>query len=188
MLKLTRKTHNDTHNLRKFRVKILIGKHHALLRLDTETSSVATTADGTTVDSDGSQEIGDAYESGGVPVAATTAGEDDSRIVMDGLGVSMAPGQDCRHSKLHPRQWYKFHHSIWWHSSQHSHQRYDQQFQRSRHIQATTLSSKGRSTGLPRCQHRILRPGRMSWCKVHDMVRWSDGISDRFRILVILRE
>ncbi len=64
------------------------------MRLDTETSSVATAADGTTVDSAGSREIDDTYESGGVPVAATTAGEDDSRIVMDGLGVSMAPDQD----------------------------------------------------------------------------------------------
>ncbi len=35
-----------------------------------------------------------AYESVGVPVTATTAGEDDNRIVMDGLAVSMVPGQD----------------------------------------------------------------------------------------------
>ncbi len=167
--------------------KNLTGIRNALLHLDTETSSVATTADGTTVDSDGSQEVDDAYESGGVPVAATTAGEDDSRIVMDGLGVSMAPGQDeghnsvaagahsevvplhlvalsdglgvsmapgqdeghnsaaagahsevtlmvyprlqmlvrsCCHSKLHPRQRYKFYHSICRHSRQHLHQRY----------------------------------------------------------------
>jgi hypothetical protein len=74
------------------------GIRNALLRLDTETISVATAADGTTVDSAGSQEIGDAYESGGVPVAPTTAGEDDSRIVMDGLGVSMAPDQDEGHN------------------------------------------------------------------------------------------
>ncbi len=40
------------------------------------------------------------YESGGVPVATTTAGEDDSRIVMDGLGVSMAPGQDEGHTSV----------------------------------------------------------------------------------------
>jgi hypothetical protein len=38
------------------------------------------------------------YESGGAPVVATPAGEDDSRIVMDGLGVSMAPGQDEGHN------------------------------------------------------------------------------------------
>jgi hypothetical protein len=75
-------------------------RRHALLRLDTETSSVATTADGTTVDSAGSQEVGDTYESGGVPVAATNAGEDDSRIVMDGLGVSVAPCQDEGHNRV----------------------------------------------------------------------------------------
>ena len=50
------------------------------------------------MDSTGSQEVGDDYESGGVPVAATTAGEDDNRIVMDGLGVSMAPSQDEGHN------------------------------------------------------------------------------------------
>jgi hypothetical protein len=67
---------------------------NAILCLDTETSSVATSSDGTTVDSAGSQEVDDDYESVGVPVATTTAGEDDNRIVMDGLGVSMALGQD----------------------------------------------------------------------------------------------
>ncbi len=45
-----------------------------------------------------SDEVDDAYESGGVPVVGTTAGEDDGRIVMDGLGVSMAPGQDEGHN------------------------------------------------------------------------------------------
>jgi hypothetical protein len=80
--------------------KNLTGIRNALLRLDTETSSVATAADGTTVDSAGSQEVGDSYESVGVPVAATTAGEDDNRIVMDGLGVSMAPGQDEGHNSV----------------------------------------------------------------------------------------
>jgi hypothetical protein len=78
--------------------KNLTGIRNALLRPDTETSSVATAPDGTTVDSAGSQEVGDVYESVGVPVAATTAGEDDSRIVMDVLGVSMAPGQDEGHN------------------------------------------------------------------------------------------
>jgi hypothetical protein len=76
----------------------LTGIRNTLLCLDTETSSVATAADGTTVDSAGSQEVGDAYESVGVPVAATTAREDNNRIVMDGLGVSMAPGQDEGHN------------------------------------------------------------------------------------------
>jgi hypothetical protein len=88
--------------------KNLTGIRNALLLLDTETSSVATAADGTTVDSAGSQEVGDDYESGGVPLAATTAGEGDSRIVMDGLGVSEAPGEDegqngeaaCAHSEV----------------------------------------------------------------------------------------
>jgi hypothetical protein len=42
----------------------------------------------------GSQEVDDDYESVGVPVVSTTVGEDDNRIVMDGLGVSMAPDQD----------------------------------------------------------------------------------------------
>jgi hypothetical protein len=78
--------------------KNLTGIRNALLRLDTETSSVATAADGTTVDSTGSQEVGDACESVGVPVAATTAGEDDNRTVMDGLGISMAPDQDEGHN------------------------------------------------------------------------------------------
>jgi hypothetical protein len=176
--------------------KNLTGIRNALLRLDTETSSVVTAADVTTVDSAGSQEVDDTYESGGVPVGTTTAGEDDSRIVMDGLGVSITSDQDeghnsvaagahsevevdgisevadageillpqqvtssvavqvpplhlvgvhsegitvrqrvrilrwqlmvyprlqmlvrsCCHSKLHPRQWYKFHHSICRHS------------------------------------------------------------------------
>jgi hypothetical protein len=78
----------------------LTGIRNVLLRLDTETSSVATTADGTTVDSAGSQEVDDTYESVGVPVATTTAGEDDNRIVMDGLGVSMSPGQDEGHNSV----------------------------------------------------------------------------------------
>jgi hypothetical protein len=82
----------------QFSDKNLTGIRNALLCLDTETSSVATAADGTTMDSVGSQEVGDVYESGGVPVAGTTAAEDDSRIVMDGLGVSMAPGQDEGHN------------------------------------------------------------------------------------------
>ncbi len=55
-----------------------------------------------------SQEVGDTYESGGVPLAAKTAGEGDRRIVMDGLGVSKAPGEDegqngesvCAHSEV----------------------------------------------------------------------------------------
>jgi hypothetical protein len=76
----------------------LTGIRNVLLRLDTETSSVATTTDDTTVDSAGSQEVDDDYESVGVPVATTTAGEDDNRIVMDCLGVSMAPGQDEGHN------------------------------------------------------------------------------------------
>jgi hypothetical protein len=80
--------------------KNLTGIRNALLRLDTETSSAETAADSTTVDSAGSQEVGDAHESVGVPVAATTAGEDDNRIVMDGLGVSMAPGQDEGHNSV----------------------------------------------------------------------------------------
>jgi len=44
-------------------------RRHALLRLDTETSSVATAADGTTVDSAGSREVDDTHESVSVPVA-----------------------------------------------------------------------------------------------------------------------
>jgi hypothetical protein len=78
----------------------LTGIRNVLLRLDTETSSVATAADGTTVNSAGSQEVGDAYESVGVPVAATTSGEDDNGIVMDGLGVSMTPSQDEGHNSV----------------------------------------------------------------------------------------
>jgi hypothetical protein len=80
--------------------KNLTGIRNALLRLDTETSSVATTTDGTTVDSAGSPEVDDDYESGGVPVAVTTDGEDDSRIVMDGLGVSMTTDQDEGHNSV----------------------------------------------------------------------------------------
>ncbi len=76
----------------------MTGIRNALLRLDTETSSVSTAADGTTVDSAGSEEVGDTYESVGIPVAATTDREDDNRIVMDGLGVSMPPGQDEGHN------------------------------------------------------------------------------------------
>jgi hypothetical protein len=71
---------------------------NSLLCLDTDTSSVATAADDTTVDSTGSEEVGDAYESVGVPVVETTTGEDDNRIVMDGLGVSMTPDQDEGHN------------------------------------------------------------------------------------------
>ncbi len=80
--------------------KNLTGIRNALLRLDTETSSVATAADGTTGDSTGSPEVGDTYESVGVPVTSTTAGEDDNRIVMDGLGVSMVPSQDEGHNSV----------------------------------------------------------------------------------------
>jgi hypothetical protein len=59
-----------------------------------QASAVATAADSTTETSVGSQEVGDANEPVGVEVAATTAGEADNLIVMDVLGVSMAPGED----------------------------------------------------------------------------------------------
>ncbi len=49
--------------------KNLTDIRNALLRLDTETSSVATAADGTTVDSAGSREVDDTHESVSVPVA-----------------------------------------------------------------------------------------------------------------------
>ena len=64
----------------------------------------------------------------------------------------------CCHSKFHPRQCYKFHHSIWRHSSQHLHQRYSWQLQQARQIHPTDLHTKGRSKELPRYQRQMLRP------------------------------
>ncbi len=90
-----------------------LAQDNAPLHLDTESNSAATAAENTPKDSAVSQEVG-GNDPVGVEVAATTAGKEANLLVR--MLVSF-----CCHSKFHPRQWYKFHHSIWRHSSQHFH-------------------------------------------------------------------